>query len=92
MAILDTHTMPKDPIEQIIWLDGVKEAVAKELEQHYEEAYFNARLTQRFAAALQVGRASKKRALAWTRSANEKRGRAVRWNDGVDPTSTNYSG
>ena len=58
----------------------------------YKHAYFNARLTNRFDLALSVGRASKKRALGWTRRANEKRGRAIRWNDGVDPTSTAYSG
>jgi hypothetical protein len=92
MAILNTDTMPQDPIEQIIWLDGVKEAVERELDSLYENAYFTARLTSRFSVALQVGRASKKRALAWTRRANERRGRSVRWNDGADPTSTAYRG
>jgi hypothetical protein len=89
--ILNTADLPADPIEQIIWLDGVKEAVEVELDALYEEAYYEARKTGRFAAALQVGRASKKRALAWTRRANEKRGRSIRWGDGADPTSTAYS-
>jgi hypothetical protein len=90
--ILNISAMPKDPIERIIWLDGVKEAVEAELDHHYETAYFDARLTRRFEAALSVGRASRKRALAWTRRANERRGRSVRWNDGADPTSTAYAG
>lgn len=90
MAILRTDQLPKDPIDQIIWLDGVKRAVESELDLLYEDAYFQARLTRRFEAAVEAGRASRKRALAWTRRANERRGRSVRWNDGQDPTSTAY--
>jgi hypothetical protein len=29
--------------------------------------------------------------LAWTRQENERRGRVVRWGDGLDPTSSAYS-
>lgn len=92
MGILNITDLPSDPIEQIIWLDGVKAQVEQELDLLYEEAYFQARITGRFEPAVRTGRASRKRALAWTRRGNEKRGRTVRWNDGADPTSTRYEG
>jgi hypothetical protein len=91
MDILNLNA-PSDPIERIIYLDGVKKAVERELDLHYEQAYYEARRTGRLEAALSVGRASRKRALAWTRHANEKRGRTIRWGDGADATSTAYSG
>lgn len=90
MGILNTGDLPRDPVEQIMWLDGVKAQVTEELDLLYEEAYFQARVTGRFDAAVNTGRASRKRALAWTRRGNEKRGRTIRWNDKADPTSTNY--
>lgn len=90
MPILNTEAMPADPVAQIVWLDGVREAVDSELDALYEEAYFRARLTNRFEDALAVGRSSRKRALAWTRRGNERRGRSVRWSDGADPTSSAY--
>lgn len=88
--ILNTESMPEDAIERIIWLDGVKAAVANDLERLYEDAYFEARLTGRLDAALKVGVSSRKRVLAWTRKGNERRGRSIRWSDGCDPTSTAY--
>ena len=90
--ILNLSAAPRDVIERIIWLDGVQEAVDLELADAYEEAYFEARLQRRLDVAVEVGRASRKRALAWTRRRNERTGRTVRWNDGADPTSTAYSG
>lgn len=88
--ILRTDDMPEDPIEAIIWLDGVKEAVQVELDQHYQRAYYMARLTRRFPEALRLGRTSRKRALQYTRRENEANGRTVRWNDGFDTRSTDY--
>jgi hypothetical protein len=91
--ILNLDGLPHDPIEQIMWLKGVKAAVARELDEAYAEAYFNARLTGRFDSALRVGVHGKKKALALTRAANNRRARQVRWGDGIDPTSrTSYRG
>lgn len=90
--VLDLSTAPSDPIERIIWLDGVHDAVREELEMEYQDAYFRARITRRFDDALRVGRMSRKRALALTRRQNEQTGRTIRWNDGVDPTSSAYAG
>ena len=78
---------PADPIERIIFLDSVLEAVSEELDVAYSEAYFQARLQGRLDAALSAGRASRKRALAWTRRWNEATGRQVRWGDRADATS-----
>lgn len=85
--ILRLDNAPEDPIERILWLDGVRKAVERELDCEYQQSYFNARLTGRFVEALTVGRASRKRALAWTRRQNEATGRTVRWSDGLDPLS-----
>jgi hypothetical protein len=80
--ILNTEAMPKDPIEQIVWLDSVQAQVDRELDALYQQAYFTARTQGRFDAALRVGRASRKAALRWTRRQNESVGRTVRWGDG----------
>jgi hypothetical protein len=90
--LLNLSNAPTDPVERIIWLDGVNEQVRAELEEEYAAAYFAARLQRRLDTAIKVGRASRKRALAWTRRQNERTGRSVRWNDGADPTSTAYTG
>ena len=92
MTILNLRDAPRDAVERIIWLDGVMEQVRLELDDAYAEAYFEARIQRRFEDALRAGRASKKRALAWTRRRNEQTGRTVRWGDRQDPTSTAYSG
>lgn len=93
----DTHVLnldeaPEDPIERIIWLDGVQEAINAELECALDEAYFNARMQERFESAVAVGKASLKKALAHTRHHNSRTGSSVRWRDGLDPTSSAYSG
>jgi hypothetical protein len=81
--ILNLDEAPNDPIQRIIWLDGVMAAVRKELNHALEDAYFEARVQGVFATALEHGAASQKRAVAWTRHGNEARGRVVkRWNDG----------
>lgn len=91
VPILNLSSAPKDPIERIIWLDGVADAVRRELYEAYSEAYFNARLQRRFDTALEVGKTSRKRALAMTRRHNERTGRSVRWADRLDPTSTAFT-
>lgn len=92
MALLNMDDAPADAIERIMWLDGVMEQARLELDEALALAYFEARLQRRFPEALSVGKTSKKRALALTRAHNERTGRSVRWNDGLDATSTAYSG
>lgn len=88
--ILNLDDAPKDPIERLVWLSGVKEQATSELEAELGKAYFEARLSGRFDAAVLAGPYAKKRVLALTRHENERRGRTVRWNDGLDPTSSRY--
>lgn len=91
-SILNLADCPTDPVEAIIWLDGVGEAVRHELDAAYENAYFEARVRGQFETALAVGRAPRKRALAWTRRRNNRLGRQIRWSDGLDPSSSAFSG
>ena len=88
--MLNMDDAPSDPIERLMWLTGAKAQVAKELEQEFREAYFNARIQGRLDAAVSAGPYARKRVLAFTRAENEKRGRTVRWGDRADPTSTAY--
>lgn len=90
--ILNLDDAPDEPIERLAWLSGVMEEVKSELDAEFAAAYYEARLRQVFGHALALGLHSKKRALAYTRHENERRGRTIRWNDGADPTSTAYSG
>lgn len=90
--ILNLDEAPKDPIERVLWLSGVNEQVRKELDDAFAEAYFEARLQRRLDSALAAGPYAKKRVLAYTRHENQRRGRTVRWGDGLDSTSTAYSG
>lgn len=90
MAILNLSEAPEDPIKRLMYLSGVKEQAAQELDAALEDAYFEARLEQRLDAAVAAGPYARKRVLAFTRRANEKRGRTVRWRDGHDPTSSAY--
>lgn len=89
-SILNLSEAPADPIERIMWLSGVAEAVTRELDAEFAEAYFNARLQRRLASAIEVGPHSRKRVLAYTRAENDRRARIVRWGDGADATSTAY--
>lgn len=90
--LLNLSDAPADPIERILWLSGVKEQAAKELDEAFASAYFDARLQRRLDIAISAGPHARKRVLAYTRQENQKRGRTVRWGDGADPTSTAYSG
>lgn len=92
MSLLNLTDAPDDPIARLMWLTGVKEQVANELDREFEDAYFNARLQGRLEGAIKAGPYARKRVLHYTRRANQKRGRTVRWGDGADPTSTAYSG
>lgn len=91
MEILNLEQAPSDPIERLMWLSGVKEKAAEELDAAFASAYFEARLEQRLDSAVKAGPYARKRVLAYTRAENQRRGRTVRWNDGADPTSTAYS-
>lgn len=90
--ILNLDDAPTDPVERLLWLSGVKEQVQRELDEEFARTYYEARIQKVFIPALSVGLHSRKKALAYARKENERRGRTVRWNDGLDPTSTAYSG
>jgi hypothetical protein len=90
--ILNLQEAPESPIERLMWLSGVMEEVKEELDAEFRRAYYEARLQKQLEPALALGLHSRKRILAYTRAENEKRGRTVRWQDGVDPTSTAYTG
>lgn len=92
MAILNLGEAPHDPLERLLYLSGVREAALRELDEAYQRAYYEARLSGRFDAALSLGLHSKKRALRWTRRENNANMRLIRWNDGVDSTSTAFTG
>lgn len=90
--LLDLSDAPKDPVERLMWLGGVHQQVVRELDAAFGDAYFNARLQGRFDTAVEAGPYARKRALAYTRHENERRGRTVKWGDGADPTSSAYQG
>lgn len=89
--ILNLADAPRDPLERVMWLSGVNEAVRHELVEAFGGAYFEARLHGQLEAAITAGPHGRKRVLAFTRAENERRGRTVRWGDGADPTSTAYA-
>jgi hypothetical protein len=79
---LNLQDAPENPIERLAWLSGLDQAVKKEINRAWEDAYFEARFQGVFQQALDLKLHPKKRALAWTRHGNEARGRSVgRWND-----------
>jgi hypothetical protein len=90
--ILNLDDAPESPIERLLWLSGVMEEVKRELDEEFASTYYEARVSGVFDSALAVGLHSKKKALAYTRKENERRGRTVRWGDRIDPTSTAYAG
>lgn len=85
MLTIDFSDAPTDPIQRLVWLGGAREAFERQATEMWQEAYFEARLSGRFQAALDLGLHSQKRALAYTRAANERRGRMLRWGDGFKP-------
>lgn len=92
MTLLNLNDMPEDSIERIMWLSGVREQVERELDEQFQVAYFEARLEQRFPAALSLRVHFKKQALRYTRRENNRRGRSLRWGDGMDSSSSAYVG
>jgi hypothetical protein len=90
--ILNLADAPSDPIERLLWLSGVREAVSDELDHEFSVSYYEARLQGRLATAIAAGPYARKRVLAFTRAENQRRGRTVRWGDRADPTSTAYRG
>jgi hypothetical protein len=83
MSLIDFSSAPEDPIERLMWLSGIDQALRKEVDQAWAEAYFDARVKGLFAEALSLHLHSKKKALAWTRHVNNERDRVVwRWRDG----------
>lgn len=83
MTYLDLSSAPSDPVERLAWLSGIDQALRKEVNAAWQEAYFEARIKGMFEQALALKLHPKKRALAWTRHENEARGRAIsNWGDG----------
>lgn len=78
---LDLSDAPLDPIKRIMWLGGMNEAIKRELDAAFAEAYYMARLRKQLDAAHAVGLHSHKAIMAFTRRENERRGRMVRWGD-----------
>lgn len=83
MLTLDFSDAPKDPIERLVWLSGVQAAVDRDLNAEYQRTYYDARQTGRFDTALRLRFHSRKKALAFTRAENERRGRGWKWGDGL---------
>lgn len=81
--VIDFSEAPHDPIERLVWLGGAKEAFDTQITAMWQATYYEARLTGRFASALDLKLHSRKRALAFTRAENERRGRALHWGDGL---------
>ena len=92
LPILDLSRAPEDPVERVFYLSGVMAKAQSEVDAALAETYFQARLEGRFESALRAGKVSRTRALRMTRKVNESSGRSVRWNDGLDATSTAYGG
>lgn len=90
--MLDLSQAPSDPVARVMWLSGVKARVNAELDDAFGDAYFTARLQGQLENAISAGPYARKRVLAYTRHENERRGRTVKWNDGLDPSSTAYKG
>lgn len=80
--VIDFSAAPHDPIERLVWLSGAKEAFDTQVTAMWRTAYYDARLSGRFQAALDLRLHSHKKALALTRAENERRGRGLKWGDG----------
>lgn len=80
--VIDFSAAPRDPIERLLWLSGAQEAFDTQVRAMWQQAYYEARLSGRFQAALDLTLHSRKKAIALTRAENERRGRALKWGDG----------
>ena len=63
-------------------MSGAKAAFDTQSAAVWQETYFEARLTGRLQAAIDLKLHSRKRIMAFTRAENERRGRPMRWGDG----------
>jgi hypothetical protein len=79
---VDFSGAPHDPIKRLLWLSGARESFDQQVEVMWRNAYYEARRAGLFQTALDLGLHSRKRAIAFTRTANEERGRGLRWGDG----------
>jgi hypothetical protein len=79
--ILDLTEAPREPLRRLMWLSGVMDEVATELNSEYQRAYFDLRLEGRLDEAIDLRLHSPKRVMAFTRAENESRGRLIRWGD-----------
>jgi len=80
--LCDFSDAPRDSIERLMWLSGVRDEVDKELAAEWQRTYFRARQEGRLDAAMALSLHSHKRVMAWTRAENERTGRQWRWGDG----------
>jgi hypothetical protein len=82
MTILNLGEAPREPIERLAWLSGVKQQALEELDAEFQRTYFDARAKGMMRQALALRLHARKRAFAFTRAENEARGRVVRrWAD-----------
>lgn len=79
---IDFSEAPHDPLELLVWLSGAQDAFDTQVNAMWQRAYYEARLSGRFQAALDLRLHSQKKALAFTRHENERRGRGLKWGDG----------
>lgn len=79
--ILNLDAAPTEPLARLMWLSGVREQVASELDREYRLLYFQLRLEGRLDEAASLMLHSHKKIMAFTRAENEARGRLVRWGD-----------
>lgn len=86
--ILNLSEAPHDAAERLLWLSGVKQAAQTELDEAFTATYAHLRREGRLEWALEQHLHGKKRVLAMTRKWNRERGRMIRWNDGLDRTSS----
>ena len=83
MNYIDFSSAPDNPIERLVWLSGLDQALRKEINAAWQEAYFDARVQGMLPEALDLRFHATKRVMAWTRHENEARGRVItRWRDG----------
>lgn len=89
MTYLDLRSAPTDPTERLLWLTGIEGAVAAELDYEFTNLYGRLRLQGALETAFALRLHSRKRILAYTRKFNASR--SIRWSDGLDSTSTNFT-
>lgn len=83
MNYIDFSEAPDNPVERLVWLSGLDQALRKEINAAWQNAYFDARQQGMLGKAIDLGLHARKRILAWTRHENEARGRVItRWRDG----------